>query len=56
MTDHVHLWHEDALGVVRCAFQGCTAEPTELEAAQVIADAERSAATRVELDWAAKAS
>jgi hypothetical protein len=49
VTDHDHLWHEDARGVVRCAFQSCTAEPTELEAAETLAQAELVAAMRVEL-------
>jgi hypothetical protein len=51
VSEHEHLWHEDARGVVRCAFQGCTAEPTELQAAEVVAEAESAAAMRFELVW-----
>ena len=51
MTDHRHLWHEDAAGEVHCAFVSFDAEPTEPEAAEAIADAETRAAIRVELDW-----
>jgi len=52
VTDHpAHLWHLDAAGVVRCALMGCDAEPTELEAAEAIAEAELAAGRRIELDW-----
>jgi hypothetical protein len=49
--DSVRRRHEDARGVVRCAFQGCDAEPTDLEAAEAVADAEARAARWLELDW-----
>ena len=52
-SDHsFHLWHQDAAGIVRCAHQGCTAEPTELEAAEAIAEGEARALRRIEIIWA----
>jgi hypothetical protein len=52
MSDHgLHLWHERADGVVCCALMGCDAEPTELEAAETIAEAELATKRRIELDW-----
>ena len=53
-ADHPsHLWYVNAAGVVRCALQGCAAEPTALEAAEAVAEAELAASMRVELDWTA---
>jgi hypothetical protein len=52
MSDHeLHLWHEGADGIVRCALMGCDAEPTELQAAEAIAEAELAAGRRIELNW-----
>ena len=43
-ADHPsHLWYVSAAGVVRCALQGCDAEPTEMQAAEAVAEAELAA-------------
>jgi hypothetical protein len=44
-TNHQHLRHEDATVVIRCAFQGI-AEPSELEAAEMLAEAELASSMR----------
>ena len=51
MDHSQHVWHLRADGTIGCGLQGCVAEPTELEAAEVLADAEARAASRIELDY-----
>jgi len=54
MSDYpAHLWHEDARGVVRCAFMDCPAEPTAIEAAEVLAEVEVATRMRVAIYYAA---
>jgi hypothetical protein len=52
MSDHPqHVWHLRADDTIRCAHQDCQAEPTELQAAEVLADVETRTAMRIDLDW-----
>jgi hypothetical protein len=53
MDQPQRVWHLRTDGTIGCLLQGRIAEPTELEAAEVLADGESTARMLVELDWRA---